>query len=56
MYNMLYIVGFLGKWMVLMEIGLLVPMAAIRMVVEVRDLHHQVRLVMGINLMYNMSI
>ena len=56
MYNIPYIVGFLGKWMVLMDMGLSAPMAAIRMVLEVRDLCHQVGLVMGINLMYNMSI
>ena len=56
MYNMLYIVGFLGKWMVLMDMGLPAPMVAIRVVVEVRDLRHQVGLVMGINLMYDMSI
>ena len=40
MYNMAYIVGLLGKLMVLMDMGLLAPMAAIRGVVEVRDLHH----------------
>ena len=38
-----------------MDLGLSAPMAAVRVVVEVRDLPHEVRLVMGINLMYNMS-
>ena len=42
--------------MELMHLVLLAPMAAIRVMVEVQDLHHQVGLVMGINLMYDMSM
>ena len=42
--------------MELLDLGLLAQIVAIRMMVEVRDLHHQVGLVMGINLMYYMSI
>ena len=42
--------------MELFDLGMLAPMVAIRVMVEVRDLHHQVGLVMGINLMYYMSI
>ena len=42
--------------MVLVDMGMSAPMAAVRVVVEVRDLPHEARLVMGINLMYNMSI
>ena len=42
--------------MELLDLGLLAQMVAIRVVVEVRDIHHQVGLVMGINLMYDMSI
>ena len=39
-----------------MDQGLSAPMAAFRVMVEVQDLHHTVGLLMGINLMYNMSI
>ena len=42
--------------MELLDLGLLAQTVAIRVVVEVRDLHHHVGLVMGINLMYYMSI
>ena len=42
--------------MELLDLGLLAKMVAIRMMVEVRELHHQVGFVMGINLMYDMSI
>ena len=40
--------------MVLMDMGLSAPMVAIRLEVEAWDLFYQVRLVMGINLMYDM--
>ena len=40
----------------LLDLGLLAQMVAIRVMIQVLDLHHQVRLVMGINLMYDMSI
>ena len=39
-----------------MNLGLSAPMAAIRLVVEVRGLAHKVGLVIGINLMYYMGI
>ena len=42
--------------MELLDLGLLAQMVAIRVMVQVWDLHHQVGLVIGINLMYNMSI
>ena len=41
--------------MSLVGLGLSGPLTAVRVVVEVRDLHHSVRLVMGINLMFIMS-
>ena len=40
MYNMVYIVGSLGYWMVLLDMGLSTLMVAIRVMVEVWDLHH----------------
>ena len=42
--------------MELMDMDLSAPMAAVRVELEVRNLHHKVRLVVGIDLMYNMSI
>ena len=51
-----------GKWEILglqgsrIQLMDLVLSAAIRQMVEVPNLHHQVGLVMGINLMYDMSI
>jgi len=42
--------------MVLLDMGLSAPMAAIRVVLEVRNLHQEVGLVMGINLIYNMPM
>ena len=42
--------------MELLDLGLLAQMVAIRVMVKVRHHHHQVGFVMGINLMYDMSI
>ena len=39
----------------LVDLGLSAPMAAVRVMVEVRDLHQKVGLVMGIILMYNIA-
>ena len=42
--------------MELLDLGLLAQMVAIRMMVEVRDLQHQVVFFMGINLMYDIYL
>ena len=42
--------------MELLDLGLLAQMVAIRVMIEVPDLYHQVGFVIGINLMYDMSI
>ena len=42
--------------MELMDLGLLAQMVAIRVMVEVQDLHHQVGFVIGINLVHYVSI
>ena len=48
--------GSQGWGMELLDLGLLAQMLVIRVMVEVRVLHHEVGLVMGINLMFDMSI
>ena len=42
--------------MQLMDLGLSAPMSPIRVMIEIWDLHYQLGLIVGSNLIYNMSL